>query len=82
MAGYSWAHQLRERERKGKKGLTGVAAGSADGREQRRRRVGSKGGSCARLTARKKVRITGEKVVELITARSGGELRTARRKGD
>jgi hypothetical protein len=35
--------------------------------------VGSKGGSCAWLAAGKKVRITGEKAVELITARCGGQ---------
>jgi hypothetical protein len=31
---------------------------------------------------RRYVSITGDKAIELITARSGGELRTARRKGD
>jgi hypothetical protein len=66
-----------------------VAAVTAGGSRLDRReraeavqRVGSKGYNCARLAVRKKICITGEKAVELITARSGGELRTARRKGD
>jgi hypothetical protein len=78
--------------KEGKKGLIG--RGSSDGRRQQARPDGREQRRCSAALApkaaavlglpqgRKYVSITGEKAVELVTARSGDKLRMARRKGD